>query len=220
MLHHLDTFLQSIPPISVYLLIFAVICIESLGIPIPGETALIAAALMSSQHHLAVSPLWVAVAGACGAIVGDTIGYTIGRKVGHPLFAWLGRKFPKHFGPGHVAYAEHIFDRFGPATVFIGRFIAFMRIFAGPLAGALKMPYRKFLAANAAGGIVWAFGMTFAIYYVGVTAEHFLKNAAWIALVIAVAIALIIGKVMGSKINQKAKEYEEKMAEDRVSNGA
>ena len=72
----------------------------------------------------------------------------------------LGRRFPKHFSPAHVALAERIFVRWGVYAVFFGRFIALLRIFAGPLAGALKMPYYKFLAANISGGIVWAAGTT------------------------------------------------------------
>lgn len=84
---------------------------------------------------------------------------------------WAGRKFPKHFGPDHVAMAEAKFDKWGMWAVFFGRFIALLRIFAGPLAGVLKMPYWKFLIANVLGGIVWAGGTTALIYSVGVVAE-------------------------------------------------
>src|SRR5438309_1433215 len=82
-------------------------------------------------------------------IIVDSIGYSIGRKGGKPLFEWLGRKFPKHFGPSHLATAERAFQKWGMWAVFFGRFIALLRIFAGPLAGALKMRYSRFLTANA-----------------------------------------------------------------------
>jgi membrane protein DedA with SNARE-associated domain len=190
---HVNQWLEAIPPIVVYLLVGGFVLIESLGIPIPGETVLIAAALLASQHTIPVSPLWIGVAAAAGAIIGDTIGYLIGRRWGHPLFAWLGRKFPSHFGPAHVAYAEQVFGRWGVYAVFFGRFIALLRIFAGPLSGALEMPYPRFLAANAAGGICWAGGLTAAIYFLGEVADKWFSRFSWIALLVAVLTGLGIG---------------------------
>lgn len=139
-----ESLLQAIPPLTVYAVVGAVVGIESLGIPLPGEIVLVSAALLSSHHELAVNPIGVGVAGVIGAAVGDSIGYTVGRRLGMPLFDRLGRRFPKHFGPGHVAFAERLFDRWGMRAVFFGRFIALLRIFAGPLAGALKMRYPRF----------------------------------------------------------------------------
>ena len=80
-----------------------------------------------------------------GAIIGDTIGYSIGHRYGMSLFERLSKRFPKHFGPGHVALAKQLFHRWGVWAVFFGRFIALLRILAGPLAGALKMRYLRFL---------------------------------------------------------------------------
>lgn len=137
-----EALLQSIPPLMVYLVVGAVVGIESLGIPLPGEIVLVSAAVLSSHPELAVNPIGVGGAAVIGAVVGDSIGYSIGRRFGLPLFDRLGRRFPKHFGPGHVALAERLFNRWGVRAVFLGRFIALLRIFAGPLAGALKMPYR------------------------------------------------------------------------------
>jgi uncharacterized protein YcfJ len=121
-----------------------------------------------------------------GAIVGDSIGYAIGRRGGRALLERFGRRFPKHFGPPHLARAERIFEKWGVWAVFFGRFVALLRILAGPLAGALRVPYRKFLVANAAGGILWSFGTAFAIYYAGRAAEKYLRGFSWIALVVAV----------------------------------
>jgi membrane protein YqaA with SNARE-associated domain len=132
------------------LIVGAVIGFESLGIPLPGEIVLVSAALLASQHD-ALNPLWIGVCASTGAIVGDSIGYAIGRKGGPRLFAWAGRKFPKHFGPEHIDKARGVFHRRGVWAVFFGRFVALLRILAGPLAGSLHMPYGKFLVANAAG---------------------------------------------------------------------
>src|SRR5207244_7094487 len=113
-----------------------------------------------TQHKMALSPAWIAASASAGAIAGDSMGYLIGHRAGSPLFDWLGRKFPRHFGPGHVALAEGVFTRHGVWAVFFGRFIALLRIFAGPLAGSLRMPYPRFLGAHATGGVGWASGIT------------------------------------------------------------
>ena len=191
-----DSLLQSIPPFAVYAVVGAVIGLESLGIPLPGEIALVSGALLASRHTLDINPVGVGVAATIGAIVGDTIGYSIGRRFGMSLFERLGKRFPKHFGPGHVALAKQFFTRWGMWAVFFGRFIALLRIFAGPLAGALKMPYSHFLAANASGGLIWAGGTTAVVYYLGVAAEKWLSRFSWIGLVVAVAIGITFTLVM------------------------
>jgi membrane protein DedA with SNARE-associated domain len=191
-----DAFLIAIPPLVVYLAVGLVVGVESLGVPLPGEIVLVSAALLSSRHELAVSPLWIAVAATTGAVVGDSIGYGIGRRYGMGLFAWAGRKLPRHFGPAHVSAAERLFARWGVFAVFFGRFVALLRIFAGPLAGALRMHYRRFLAANVLGGICWAAGTTFAVYLLGIVAERWLQRFSWIGLVVAVVAGLVIGWVV------------------------
>jgi membrane protein DedA with SNARE-associated domain len=215
---HISQWLEAIPPLSVYLLVGLVIMIESLGIPLPGEIVLVSAALLASQqHHL--SPLWIGIVASAGAIVGDSIGYMIGRKGGQRLFAWAGRKFPKHFGPKHIAKAEGIFHRRGVWAVFFGRFIAFLRILAGPLAGSLRMPYPKFLAANAFGGIVWASGTTAAIYYLGIVAEKWLSGFSYVGLGVAavagVIISLIVKKRMTHSEDDEPVESKEQTTVDR-----
>jgi membrane protein DedA with SNARE-associated domain len=204
-----DTLLQTIPPLLVYLTVGFVIGLESLGIPLPGEIVLVSAALLSSRHELDVSPLWIAVAGSAGAIVGDSIGYAIGRRYGTSLFLRLGQRFPRHFGPKNVAFAESVFTRWGVLAVFFGRFIALLRIFAGPLAGALKMRYPRFLAANALGGIVWAGGTTMAVYYLGVIAETWLSRFSWIGLIVAAVAGLTIGFIVKRKTERMAEAYAE-----------
>lgn len=185
-----DSILESIPPLAVYLIVGLIIGIESLGIPLPGEIALVSAALLASRHTLDIDPVWVGASATIGAIIGDTIGYTIGRKYGMGLFERLGKRFPKHFGPGHVALAKQLFARWGVWAVFFGRFIALLRILAGPLAGALHMRYPRFLAANAAGAVCWAGGTTAVVYYLGIAAEKWLSRFSWIALVVAILIGV------------------------------
>lgn len=199
--------LQSVPPVAVYLVVALAVSIESLGVPIPGETALITAVLLVSTHQLSASPIWIGVTGAGAAIVGDSIGYAIGHRWGHSLFNWLGRKFPRHFGPDHVAFAERIFNRWGMLAVFVGRFVALLRIFAGPLSGALRMRYGKFLVANAAGGICWAGGITAAIYFLGAAANTWFSRFSYIALGVAVVGGLAVGMLIRNRMNKHIQQH-------------
>ena len=186
----IESFLESIPALAVYLTVGIIIGVESLGIPLPGEIALVSAALLSTRDNLDISPVWVGIAAITGAIIGDSIGYSIGRRYGMTLFERLGRRFPKHFGPGHVALAKQLFTRWGVWAVFFGRFMALLRILAGPLAGALRMRYRHFLAANAAGAVCWAGGTTAVVYFLGLAAEKWLSRFSWVALIIAIVIGI------------------------------
>ncbi|TDC63939.1 DedA family protein [Micromonospora sp. KC207] len=180
--------LTALPPVAVYLIVAGVIGVESMGVPLPGEIVLVSSALLAATGL--VEPEWVATAAVFGAIVGDSIGYAVGRRGGRPLLARLGRRFPKHLGPAQLAHAEQSFVRYGVWAVFFGRFVALLRILAGPLAGALHVPYRRFLLANAAAGLVWAFGTTYLLYTVGRAAEHWLKDISWAGLVLAVLTGL------------------------------
>jgi membrane protein DedA with SNARE-associated domain len=201
---NVQDWLEHVPAVSVYAVVAVVIGMESLGIPLPGEIVLVAAALLSSRQGT-VNPVVLGACASAGAVVGDSTGYAIGRKGGRPLLVWLGRKFPKHFGPGHVATAERSFERWGMWAVFFGRFVALLRIFAGPLAGVLRMPYWKFLIANLLGGVIWAGGTTAVIYYVGVVAETWLQRFSWLGLVFAVLIGL--GSLL--IVRRKAKQTEQ-----------
>ncbi|MFC4504748.1 MULTISPECIES: DedA family protein [Streptomyces] len=204
---HVQEWLDTVPPAAVYAVVGLVIGLESLGIPLPGEIILVSAALLSSQHG-GVNPVVLGAVASAGAVIGDSIGYAIGRKGGRPLLAWLGRKFPRHFGEGHIATAERSFEKWGMWAVFFGRFIALLRIFAGPLAGVLHMPYWKFLIANVLGGIIWAGGTTAVIYYVGVVAESWLKRFSYLGLVVAALIGVASFLIVKRKASRAAKEAE------------
>lgn len=203
-----EALLHAIPPLAVYLVVGGVVGLESLGIPLPGEIILVSAALMSSHDDLPVNPVGVGVAAVIGAVIGDSIGYAIGRRFGMPLFDRLGRRFPKHFGPGHVALAEKLFNRWGVRAVFFGRFIALLRIFAGPLAGALKMHYPRFLAANVSGAICWAGGTTALVYFAGMAAERWMERFSWVALVIAIVCGLIAAFALRERTSRAIAELE------------
>jgi membrane protein DedA with SNARE-associated domain len=192
----------------VYGIVGAVVGVESLGIPLPGEIVLVSAALLSSRHELAVNPLGVGAAAVIGAVIGDSTGYAIGRRLGLPLFDRLGRRFPNHFGPAHVTFAERLFDRWGARAVFFGRFIALLRIFAGPLAGALKMRYARFLLANISGALCWAGGTTALVYYAGIAAERWLARFSWIALVVAVICGAIAAVVLRDRTSRAIAEID------------
>jgi membrane protein DedA with SNARE-associated domain len=176
--------LAVVPPALAYLIVGGVIAVESMGIPLPGEICLVGASLLAATG--AIDVWWVAIAASAGAIIGDSIGYAIGRRGGRPLLERLGRRFPTHLGPDQLSRAERLFDKYGVWAIFFGRFVALLRVLAGPLAGALRVPYPRFLLANAAGGIVWAGGTSLVIYKVGQAAEHWLSRFSWVALVVAV----------------------------------
>ncbi|MFD3376986.1 MULTISPECIES: DedA family protein [unclassified Streptomyces] len=207
---HVQEWLETVPAVSIYALVGLVIGLESLGIPLPGEIILVSAALLASQHG-DINPVVLGACAVAGAIIGDSIGYAIGRKGGRPLLAWLGAKFPRHFSEGHIATAEKSFEKWGMWAVFFGRFVALLRIFAGPLAGVLRMPYWKFLTANVLGGILWAGGTTAVIYYVGIVAESWLKRFSWLGLVLA----LLIGLTSMLVLKRKAKKVSAERESDR-----
>ena len=213
----IDELLQTIPPLVVYLVVAGVVGVESLGIPLPGEIVLVSAAVLSSRPEAVISPVWVAVAGITGAIVGDSIGYGVGHRYGRSLFDWAGRRFPGHFGPRHVALAERAFERWGVLTVIVGRFVALLRIFAGPLAGVLKMAYARFLPANIVGGVLWAGGTTAAVYFLGIAAEKWLSRFSYIGLAVAVVVGLAVGWVVKRRVSGllEAPEPEPPPATDR-----
>ncbi|MFB7863212.1 DedA family protein [Streptomyces sp. NPDC056069] len=212
---HVQEWLETIPAVAVYALVGVVIGVESLGIPLPGEIVLVSSALLASQHG-DIDPYVLGACASVGAIVGDSIGYAIGRKGGRPLLTKLGKRFPKHFGEANIGLAERSFEKWGMWAVFFGRFVALLRIFAGPLAGVLRMPYWKFLIANVFGGILWAGGTTAVIYSVGVVAEAWLKRFSWLGLVLAVLIGLTSMLVLKSRA-KKAVAAQEARAEARTA---
>ena len=151
-----------------YPLLFLLVMSESSGIPVPGETALITAAVLASQGKLEISAV-IGLA-AAGAIVGDNIGYLIGRKGGRWILERPGLLRQQRLQV--LTVGEPFFERHGPKAVFFGRFLLGLRIWASWLAGATRMPWRSFLLWNALGGITWAIAVGVIAYYLGHSAEN------------------------------------------------
>lgn len=172
-----------------YVLLAALVGGESAGVPLPGETALITAAVLASQGKLSL-PAVIAIA-AAGAIVGDNIGYLLGRKGARRLLTGPGRLEERR--RNLLQRGEAFFARHGGKTVFLGRWLPFLRITAAWLAGANRMPWPKFLAWNAAGGIAWAISIGVLAYFVGQAAIAVLHTVGYVALgVFAVALVGLV----------------------------
>ncbi len=197
---HIDLWLQDLSPIVIYLIVAVVVGLESLGIPLPGEIVLMSAALLASHGYSDPMAIWVA--GATGAVVGDSIGYALGHHYGYRLLDVLAKWFPRHINPQTIKLAKKVFHLHGIKVVFFGRFIAILRIFAGPLSGILKLPYRRFLLANVTGGIVWSGVAVWSVYFLGIVAEHWFKRLSWLALGIALIVGVIVSLVFRRRINE------------------
>jgi membrane-associated protein len=152
-----------IPPNVGYTVVFALIAVETMGIPVPGETALITAALLAHDGQMDIVPLIVLASAA--AILGDNVGFAIGRKVGRRVFVAPG-PFHEH-RLAALAVGEPFFARHGPKAVFLGRWVAGLRIASAWLAGMNRMPWPRFLFWNALGGICWATSIGLGVYFVG-----------------------------------------------------
>ncbi|MDJ0448636.1 DedA family protein [Methylocystis sp. JR02] len=144
-----------------YWAIFLVVALESSGLPLPGETMLVGAAIYARLSG-ALSIDWIVAAAAAGAIMGDNIGYWIGREFGYRFLERHGWRVG--LGPEKLRLGQYLFYKWGGAIVFFGRFIALLRILAALLAGANRLPAGKFFLYNAAGGIVWALVFGFGAY--------------------------------------------------------
>jgi membrane-associated protein len=151
-----------------YPLLFVIVMSESAGMPVPGETGLITAAVLASQGKLRIE-LVIALA-AAAAIVGDNIGYAIGRKGGRWLLQRPGAFHHQRLQV--LTTGEPFFERHGPKAVFFGRFLLGLRVWASWLAGATRMNWRTFVLWNALGGICWATAIGLFAYFLGHSAGN------------------------------------------------
>lgn len=173
-----------------YLILFLLIAGESAGLPLPGETSLVAAAVLAAHGHLSL-PLVIAVA-AAGAIAGDNAGYLIGRRGGRWLLTRPGRFAPRR--ERLLERGERFFARHGAKAVFLGRWLPGLRITAAWLAGVHSMEWRRFLAWNALGGIAWSTSVGIAAYFLGAHASRFIRELGFVgaALLAVAAIGLFL----------------------------
>ena len=147
-----------------YGLIALVIGLESTGVPLPGEALLVAASLYAAATDR-VDIALIVTAAAAGAIIGDNVGYALGRHLGFPLLVRHGNRVG--LTPGRLILGRYLFERHGPKIVFFGRFTALLRALAALLAGANAMPWRVFMLWNAIGGVIWASVFGFGAYWLG-----------------------------------------------------
>ena len=136
-----------------YWVVLLAVALESMGVPFPGETALLGGAIYAGVTGR-MSIVLVIAAAAVGAILGDNIGFAIGHFGGYPLLRRIAR--PLHLKDETLAYPQRFFARHGDKTVFLGRFFSLLRTYVAFLAGVNRMPWRSFLLWNASGGLVWA----------------------------------------------------------------
>jgi membrane protein DedA with SNARE-associated domain len=144
--------------------VFGILTFESCGIPLPGESLLIAAAILSGRGDISFAGLFFSA--WAGSVLGDNIGYLIGRMLGHKLLWRYGGKIG--LTAERLAKVEGIFARYGPATVGFARFFNILRQLNGIFAGIMKMEWRRFLVFNALGGALWVLVWTLAGYNLGV----------------------------------------------------
>jgi membrane protein DedA with SNARE-associated domain len=170
-----------------YVAVAMIVGLESMGLPLPGESALVVAALYASRHDHNIAG--VVAAAATGAIVGDNIGYWVGREFGYRLLLRYG----DYIGltAGKIKLGQYLFLRHGGKVVFFGRFVAILRILSAFLAGVNRMEWRRFLLANAAGAILWASAVGFGAYAFGKAVLR-VTGPLGIALII-ISVALLIG---------------------------
>ena len=166
------------------LLVAVVVALESMGLPVPGETTLVTAALVAGTGHGLHIGVVVAAA-ALGAIAGDSAGYWIGRRWGHALLVRYGPLV--RIDAARLRLGQYLFARHGGKVVFFGRFVALLRALAAILAGTNGMRWPRFLAFNAAGGVCWASIFGFGAYSLGEGFTHLQGPIAVAGVVLGIA---------------------------------
>jgi len=179
-----------------YPVLFLLIMAEAGGVPVPGETALIAGGVLAGRGDLSIEAV-IAIA-AVAAIIGDNIGYAVARHGGRKLLERPG--FMERHRRRVITTFEPFFERHGAKAVFLGRWILGLRVWASWMAGITRMEWRSFLFWNAAGGISWAVTVGLAAYVIGDRAEGVFRTLAAVALAIALlsGIALLAAHRYGA----------------------
>jgi membrane-associated protein len=173
-----------------YGILVAIVFVETgllVGFFLPGDSLLISAGLVAASGHLNI--WWLNALLAVAAIVGDSVGYTIGARIGPRLFT---RESSLLFNPRHVQRTREFYARHGAKTIVIARFVPIIRTFAPVVAGVGQMPYRRFLAYNVAGGIGWVVSMTWAGYLLGALVPNIDRHIHIVVLVVIVLSVLPI----------------------------
>ena len=190
-----------------YWVVMLFVGVESIGIPFPGETMLLAAAIYAGTTQELDISLVIAAASA-GAVIGDNIGYWFGREFGYELLLRFGRYI--HFDQRKMKLGMYLFQKHGGKVVFFGRFVAVLRAFAALLAGINQMDWRRFLLFNMAGGVTWATLLGLAGYNLGKEARHLLGKAGIVILVVAAAL-LVVALIAIRRNERRLEEEAERM---------
>jgi membrane protein DedA with SNARE-associated domain len=172
-----------------YAAIFLVVMLESAGIPMPGETILISAAVLAGTKH-ALDIRWVIAAASGGAIVGDNIGFWVGRELGEPLLERWGHLVG--LDARKRMLGRYLFARYGGSIVFFGRFVALLRAFAAVLAGANDLAPWRFFVFNALGGIAWATIFGSGGYLLGASIHRVAGPVGWTMLILALVALFVL----------------------------
>ena len=189
-----------------YLAVLVFVGIESIGIPFPGETILLIAAIYAGTTHRLFIPLVIAAA-ASGAILGDNIGFWIGREGGYRLLRRYGRYIL--LDDRKLKLGLYLFRKHGGKIVFFGRFVAVLRALAAFLAGTNRMPWPRFLLFNALGGIVWATLYGLGGYLLGNNIHRFTGPVGTVTIVLAVLL-ILLGLVVTRRNEHRLEEEAEK----------
>jgi membrane protein DedA with SNARE-associated domain len=196
-----------------YWVVFFGVMLENAGIPVPGETILLAAGFFAYQGHFHV---WEVMAiAAAGAVLGDNAGYYIGHKIGRATLERYGRY--GGFTHARIAHMDKFFAGHGDKTILVARFITGLRVFAALLAGSSRMHWRTFALYNMMGALLWSFTITLAGYFFGRSwelLERWVKGAGMIAL--GIAVVVVITMIVLRRRKQRAEEALEAEAEDEV----
>jgi membrane protein DedA with SNARE-associated domain len=169
-----------------YWALFVLVAVESSGVPVPGETALIAAGVLASKGRVHIE--YVIAIATVAAMLGDNVGYLIGRTGGRRLLERPG--FMEDYRRGIIKHGEPFFQRHGAKAVFLGRWIAGLRIAAAWLAGINRMEWKRFLFWNALGAVAWATSVGLLAYWLGPTAEKIFRTLGLAGVAVA-ALALL-----------------------------
>jgi membrane-associated protein len=169
-----------------YWTIFFGVMLESAGIPLPGETILVLASIVAANRQ-EMNIFWIAGVAMAAAILGDNLGFAAGRYGGCRLLERYSSTL--HIRKASINRGELLMEKYGGLTVFFARFIALLRFLAGPLAGVLRMEWRRFLLFNVLGAVAWVSVVCTLAYIFGDEFESFIDHASWVLAVVAAAVA-------------------------------
>jgi membrane protein DedA with SNARE-associated domain len=208
--------LQQLVATHGYWAVALIVGLESMGIPLPGETILVLASIYAASDP-ALNIWYVIAVAAIGSIMGDNLGYWIGHRYAYSLLLRYGRYIG--MSASRIKVGQYLFVRQGGKVVFFGRFIALLRILAAFLAGVNRMPWRQFLVANAAGAVLWAAVFGLGGYYFGKLLLQLHAALAFLILGLALCVFFGVGYLISRFEHRLAGEAERALPGPLVAAG-